>query len=152
VVEDRGYAIKPKIGAGRPAAKNEGGDMGRFLPTVVVVLVLVATTAHVGYASPQKDVVAQFERLGAMLEVGASRVDIQRQMVELKILIRGLQDTSPTAEFTIQADHLLEQIRAGFLIADLTLTPKSGVTVARETIDELLPKLKALSAGPRKKK
>ncbi len=112
--------------------------MKRFLLTALFVALFVPA---LGYASPQSDVVQHFERLHAMLDVGTSRMEIQRVLVDVKMLINKMPAES---EFAKKADHLVEGIKIDFLLPDLMPTKRTAVELAKEDLEEHLPELKAL--------
>ncbi|MHC1710586.1 MAG: hypothetical protein AB9872_00290 [Solidesulfovibrio sp.] len=119
---------------------------------ILVFFGIVCLTSVTCFASTQTDTISMFQKLDAMLEVGASRMEIQKQLIELKVIINKLLEESPTSQFTQKADSLFEQIKSTFIISDLVPTQKSSTTIAHETIKELLPELKSLASTKKKMK
>jgi hypothetical protein len=119
---------------------------------LLFVFGIIISYPAIAFTSTQTDIISMFEKMDAMLEVGTTRVDIQRQLADIKVSINRLQEQSPESEFTQKANSLFQQITSCFLISDLMPTKKSALTAAHDTIKELLPELKSLTAPKKKKK
>lgn len=83
-----------------------------------------------------------------MLDIGTSRMDIQKLLVDVKMLVNKLPADS---DFAKKADGLIESVKMSFLLTDLVPTKKTAVELCKESLQKDLPGLKAALGKSNKK-
>ena len=111
-----------------------------------VIVVFQSLCLH-AFASDKQKIISLFQKLEATLEVGTSRLDIQKQLVDIKIELNQTEINERSSEFDKNALGLFTGVKTCFDLSDIFngQTKRSASVCATETLKEELPNLKKLA-------
>lgn len=117
---------------------------------IYVAAIIAIISPSITLASSQQDVISKFKKLDASFEVGTTALDVQKQLIDIKIAINEIKEANSSSKFASAAEDLFKDVEVCLNLARLFPYDQriNGAKCAGDSIQEKMATLKLNAAIP----